>query len=84
MRCPRPVSLCSSGRDIIDDVVGNQITVIGLALHRGREHGLSPDLVGYITEAAAEIEEFLRELSSCHGCEKCAGINVVLDIETQE
>jgi len=79
----RPVSVCASGREILDDMLGNKLTVIGLSAHRLERTATLAERkeLRCLLDAVEQLEGFMRDLSPCRGCLKCTSVGVILDLE---
>ncbi len=81
---PRPVVLCRGACELLEDGLGNDVTVIGLALQRLiRVPGLPVEARRWIVaarERVATLERRYRGLTPCDRCPGC-GRGAILDVE---
>lgn len=84
MTTPRPVVLCRGACEILEDGLGNDVTVVGLALQRLlRVPGLPVEARRWVVLARARLdllEARYRGLTPCDRCPGC-GKGAIVDVE---
>ncbi|WP_025322246.1 hypothetical protein [Deferrisoma camini] len=80
---PRPVVLCRGACEILEDALGNDVTVLALAVQRMLRAGVTTEQRRYlvmIRERVQRIEARYRGLTPCDRCPGCRR-GTMIDVE---